>query len=658
MAPGSATMSEEEKAAMKEQLEEEMKAKMEENERMMAEMSKSWEQKLKEAQEKAEAEGSSASNEAARREKEPHILNVNEDPVMSGAICYFLPDNEEINFGNRNNPHEEEILLGGVSIRPDHCRITNKAGLLDFGVREECKVLLNGKDVTGQHGLQLKHNDRLVIGTNYYFRIVHPTERDSGAPEGGWPDVTWDTMQREIAKEQGLNLDVNWSAMTEEEKRRALLNDELVQVMPRVTEANALSKELGRDITFETKVTSVMSKSDGMTSVVMVKVENTGTKMLWQWDKDKFVNRVYLMRELYEKFLEGSLDAGVFGGQSDPFVDPNEPMHVGYSNVFLKSLAFCIAADDDYAIYHDSQQQGMMKVKIEPCTQDGAPIKEDEEGPYDDIENPKDLIGKRLDLLVTVEYCRGLSSKFQSEVYVEFDIPKAKNPNRDDGKWQTNTVRGTINPNFNFRQQITYPSVDEQILHRLEHESAYFHVYGLQEEKGEGLQKKKMKSLAEVDQLEVDLRKAQADLESNVQIFDRVQEICLEAARNGDVSETLLLALANTLAEAGLDVQNMVETSTTFNKEGAAAEATASSADVAKIAELQAKLAEQAEQKDSTIRMLEDKVRDLEGASKAAIAGMMMSGVCSPGYTVWCNFQIVSPAQLTSWPLVCSCRRR
>ena len=155
MAPGSATMSEEEKAAMKEQLEEEMKAKMEENERMMAEMSKSWEQKLKEAHEKAEAEGSSASNEAARREKEPHILNVNEDPVMSGAICYFLPDNEEINFGNRNNPHEEEILLGGVSIRPDHCRITNKAGLLDFGVREECKVLLNGKDVTGQHGLQL-----------------------------------------------------------------------------------------------------------------------------------------------------------------------------------------------------------------------------------------------------------------------------------------------------------------------------------------------------------------------------------------------------------------------------------------------------------------------------------------------------------------------
>jgi hypothetical protein len=278
-------MSEEEKEKMREQLESEMKAKMEENERMMAEMSKSWEDKLKEAQEKASAEASGATNEAARREKEAHILNVHEDPVMSGAICYFLPLNEEINFGNRNSPGQEEILLGGVSIRPDHCRITNKEGKLDFGVRDECKVLLNGQDVTGQHGLVLHHNDRLTIGTNYYFVVVHPEERDASPPEGGWPQVNWDTVQREIAKAQGLNVDVNWSAMTEEEKRRALLNDELVQVMPRVTEANALSAELKRDFEFETKVTSVMHKTEGMTSLVMVKIVNKTTGMEWLWEK-------------------------------------------------------------------------------------------------------------------------------------------------------------------------------------------------------------------------------------------------------------------------------------------------------------------------------------------------------------------------------------
>ncbi len=63
---------------------------------------------------------------------------------MSGAICYFLPLNEEINFGNRNMPRAEEILLGGVSIRPDHCRITNKDGALDFAPRKKTRLHSRG----------------------------------------------------------------------------------------------------------------------------------------------------------------------------------------------------------------------------------------------------------------------------------------------------------------------------------------------------------------------------------------------------------------------------------------------------------------------------------------------------------------------------------
>jgi hypothetical protein len=55
-------------------------------------------------------------------------------------------------------------------------------------------------------------------------------------------------------------------------------------------------------------------KTEGMTSLVMVRVVNKATGMEWLWEKDKFVNRVYLMRELYEKYLDGSLDPGIFGG--------------------------------------------------------------------------------------------------------------------------------------------------------------------------------------------------------------------------------------------------------------------------------------------------------------------------------------------------------
>lgn len=403
MGGGGEGMTEAEKEEMKKQMEAEMEQKLQENMRAMAEMSKGWEEKLKEAQEKAAAEGdgTSGASESKRKQTVAHILNVHEDPVMSKAICYFFPPDKTTVFGNRNTAGSEDILLGGLSVRPDHCRVSNEGGKLTLTVREECKVLVNGAEVSG--AVDLSHCDRLSIGTNYFFVVVNPPQIET-PPEGGWPEVDWDYLNREIAKAQGLSVDVNWSAMTEEEKRRALLNDELVQVMPRVTEANALSNEMKRGISFETKITPVMTKNQGMISQVMVKVKKLDTGMEWLWDKIKFINRVYIMREQYEKHQEGSLDLSSLEPNEDPFWDPNEFMSMGYSTVFLKPLAYCMNIEDDYAIYHETQQDGVVRVKIAPCRQDGTLISEEDEGegPYDDVEEPKDLIGKRYDILVQV----------------------------------------------------------------------------------------------------------------------------------------------------------------------------------------------------------------------------------------------------------------
>uniref|UniRef100_A0A6U6BHX5 Kinesin-like KIF1-type domain-containing protein n=1 Tax=Guillardia theta TaxID=55529 RepID=A0A6U6BHX5_GUITH len=648
--PPGTVMTEEEKEAMKKQLEDEMAAKMAENEKMLAEMSKSWEEKLKEAQEKAAAEGGSAQSEQKRRETEPHILNINEDPVLSRAICYFFPLGEEINIGNRDRPGEEEILLGGVSIRPDHCRVTNTDGKLIMGVREECKVLLNGADVTGKSDLELHHNDRLLIGTNYYFVVVHPSERDTSPPEEGWPEVTWDMFQREIAKAQGLNVDVNWAAMTEEEKRRALLNDELVQVMPRVQEANALSSELKRDINFETKVTSVMHKTEGTVSVVMVKVINEVTSAEFIWEKDKFINRVYLMRELYSKYLEGTLDPSLFNGDQDPFWDPIEPMNIGYSTIYLKPLSFCMPAEDDYAIYYDSQQAGIMHVKIEPCKPDGAIVDEEEEdGIYDDVENPKDLLGRRLDVLVTVSYARGINKKFSSEVYIEFEFPKAHNPEREDGRYYTHSVRDTMNPNFDFKKQITWEKVDDILLHFLETGSAYFHVFGLQEDKsGTSVQRKKMLSMQQVEELQANFKKMTDDKERSDDIMGKVLERSVVAGNNSEATESFLLEIANLLADAGFDVQTIVDAAQNSSKKLEQAASTSSATPEVQeggggdAGELSAKLEEAMKQiaaKDAalkaseehaaTIGKLQEKIKELEASKPSEGGGPASQGEAS-----------------------------
>ena len=46
---------------------------------------------------------------------------------------------------------------------------------------------------------------RLCLGTNYCFVVVHPTEAAGPPPEGGWPEVDWDMLNREIARAQVLS---------------------------------------------------------------------------------------------------------------------------------------------------------------------------------------------------------------------------------------------------------------------------------------------------------------------------------------------------------------------------------------------------------------------------------------------------------------------
>jgi hypothetical protein len=59
-----------------------------------------------------------------------------------------------------------------------------------------------------------------------------------------------------------------------------------------------------------------------------VRVYDTARDIEWFWDKSKFINRVYLIRERYERFAAGEADAVSWGDASDPFWDPNEPAQV------------------------------------------------------------------------------------------------------------------------------------------------------------------------------------------------------------------------------------------------------------------------------------------------------------------------------------------
>jgi hypothetical protein len=336
------------------------------------------------------------------------------------------------------------------------------------------------------------------------------------------------------------------------------------QVMPRVTEANEISKELARGVRFETKITPVMTKAQGMVSMVMVRVVDGERDMEWLWDKSKFINRVYLMREMYEKFENGELVDKGLNDESDPFWDPNEPVNIGYCSVLVKPLSYCLSVEDDYALYREAHQDGILHLKLDPCGPDGAPVSEAEEGPYDDVEDPRDLIGRRYDVLVSVVFARGINKKYDKEVFIRFEVPQAANKAREDGAYQTPTQCDTSNPDFNFKQQITWPKVSEDLIRFFETGSIVFQVWGLQRDAlGQNAPGKKFLTISECEALQKDFGKLQEENTKLVAALGDVQARCVGGAAAGAMSG-LLQELAHALQEVGVDVSPMMELASTL----------------------------------------------------------------------------------------------
>ena len=80
-----------------------MQDQLEANQRQMEEMSKTWEQRLKESKEKEEAEERKRlEEEQLRLSGTPHLVNLNEDPMLDRKVVYDIKDGEPLTCGRRN----------------------------------------------------------------------------------------------------------------------------------------------------------------------------------------------------------------------------------------------------------------------------------------------------------------------------------------------------------------------------------------------------------------------------------------------------------------------------------------------------------------------------------------------------------------------------
>ena len=144
----------------------------------------------------------------------------------------------------------------------------------------------------------------------------------------------------------------------------ALLHEDLIEVMPAVEEANSISEELDKRVKFEiiliapNKLGSLKGKADGFDKKhlkssqpeVCVKMKNLENGTEFIWPKEKFLNRLYLMKEMYNNYEEEDDDWDL-PEEKDPFQeDLNQEICIGTAQVFLQPIGkskfqnFCILA--------------------------------------------------------------------------------------------------------------------------------------------------------------------------------------------------------------------------------------------------------------------------------------------------------------------------
>lgn len=153
------------------------------SEKLLANLNETWEDKLKKT-EQIQTEREKALEELGitvhknnvgvyAPKKTPHLVNLNEDPLMSECLVYQLKPGVT-RVGKENSDTPAEIRLSGTNIKDEHCRFENENGVVTLYPNEGSLVIVNGMRISEPR--RLKSGYRIILGDYHLFRFNHPEE--------------------------------------------------------------------------------------------------------------------------------------------------------------------------------------------------------------------------------------------------------------------------------------------------------------------------------------------------------------------------------------------------------------------------------------------------------------------------------------------------
>lgn len=469
-----AGMSPEEIEKMRKQMEEEIRAQLMANQQMIAdeETGADWEKKLAEARRETQELDAGGRGDAKRREKDIHIVNLNEDPMLSGVIVHFLKEGDTT-VGRKDAQPVPHICLSGLSILKQHAVLhcKNQVVELEPVAGSGSKTKVNGVVVTGR--TKLTHKDRLLFGSNHLYVFMNPknTETAEDLPA----EITWEFAQKEIAQVKGFATTIGAGLSKALTKDQQIAQEQVLEILPMVSEVNAVSEELNKQKSFEVVLISAAAQETTFGSTnsttVMVKMKNLLNGNTWLWERGKFMNRRYLIQDLYQKFLDGE-DISKIPKEQDPFWEPTEDVLIGSANVFLQSLSYALDFDDKITITdYKGQEEGFLKVHVTPCQKDGKHLEEDAF-----VDDPHELLDKPYHFKVTVQSAEIYKTRFSKGIQVKYRVYK------DEKLTETPLMKNTLKPNIKHSKIFTFKKITKEHLEFFESGCITFLVYGTQED--------------------------------------------------------------------------------------------------------------------------------------------------------------------------------
>ena len=204
-----------------------------------------------------------------------------------------------------------------------------------------------------------------------------------------------------------------------------MLENQLGQILPLVNEANLISAELGRAITFSVKMVRHMpdgGQLQGSQTEVLVRFDNKEDGWWGLWNADKFESRVQMMREILSQYFDTEVRPEFENKDKDPWWDPVEPILVGTSYLGLRPICYAMGSEEVTSkILHSEGIQGQNGLLVTEfdCTDREGNIDEDL---YQDVEEREDLVGKELTFKIDIKWVKSLPEDLCTNPFVTYTL--------------------------------------------------------------------------------------------------------------------------------------------------------------------------------------------------------------------------------------------